>query len=115
MRLVLALTGMIALFAFSAGAGFAGEMTGSGKYIAGSEAAPLHGNSPCAFSGLNDNYVLGNDLPDDDGFTKNQNWGHLKQIHDLTGGANEVQLAPDFTWGCNGNEFGTKDNGPPPA
>ena len=108
MRLLLVLTGMFVLFAFSAGAGFAGEMTGSGKYIAGSDAAPLQGNSPCAFSGLNDNYVLGNTLPDAEGFTHNQNWGHLKQGMDLSGGANSTD-AFGFPWGCNGHDFGTKN------
>jgi hypothetical protein len=61
------------------GTASAGEITGSGKWIAGSESAPLHGKSICSYSGLNDNYVLGNPLPDADGFTHNQNWGHLDQ------------------------------------
>src|SRR5204862_6738894 len=112
MKLLCALTGMVVLFAFSAGAGFAGEVSGNGQYIAGSEAAPLHGNSPCSYSGLNDNYILGNLLtdadgnliPDADGFIQNQNWGHLKQVTGLTGGANDV---PAAHWGCNGHEFGT--------
>ena len=68
MKKVLAFIGMVVLFAFSASVGFAGEVTGNGHYIAGSDAAPLHGNSPCAYSGLNSNYVFGNPLPDrDDG------------------------------------------------
>jgi hypothetical protein len=73
--------------ALGAGSALAGEITGSGKWIAGSEAAPLNGNSFCAYSGLNDNYVLGNLktdadgnlLPDADGFTHNQNWGHVSK------------------------------------
>jgi len=108
MKLLLTFTGMVVVFAFSASAGFAGEVTGgpNGHYIAGSDSAPLHGNSPCAYSGLNDNYVLGGvPLPDEDGFTQNQNWGHLKQVTGLTGGANDV---PAADWGCNGHEFGTK-------
>jgi len=61
MRQVLALMGMVVLFAFSAGAAFAGEITGNGKYIAGSDSAPLHGNSPCAYSGQEDlQFVEGN-------------------------------------------------------
>jgi hypothetical protein len=111
MRLVLALTGMVVLFAFSAGAGFAGEITGNGKYHAGDEKTPLNGNSPCAYSGLNDNYVVGGvQLPDAQGFSHVQNWGHLKQADPtLTGGANETDAFGG--WGCNGHEFGTK-NGP---
>ena len=56
---------------------FAGEITGNGKWIAGSEAAPLHGKSDCAYSGVNDNYVLGNPVPDADGFTRTQSWGQV--------------------------------------
>ena len=112
MKVLLALTGMVMLFAFSASAGFAGEVNKPHGYIAGSDDAALNGNSPCAYSGLNDNYVLGklstdadgNLIPDADGFTKNQNWGHLKQVTGLTGGANNV---PAADWGCNGHEFGT--------
>jgi hypothetical protein len=56
---------------------FAGEITGSGKWIAGSESAPLNGKSDCAYSGLNDNFVLGHPLPDADGFTRTQSWGQI--------------------------------------
>jgi hypothetical protein len=59
------------------GSALAGEITGSGKWIAGSESAPLHGKSDCAYSGLNDNYVLGNPTPDADGFTRTQSWGQV--------------------------------------
>jgi hypothetical protein len=112
MKVLLALTGMVVLFAFSAGVGFAGEVNKPHGYIAGNNDAQLHGNSPCSYSGLNDNYVLGllktdengNLIPDGDGFTNVQNWGHLKQVTGLTGGANDV---PAAGWGCNGNEFGT--------
>jgi hypothetical protein len=55
----------------------AGEITGNGKWIAGSESAPLHGKSDCAYSGQNDNYVLGNPVPDADGFTRTQSWGQV--------------------------------------
>jgi hypothetical protein len=59
MKHVLALVGMIMLFAFSAGAAFAGEITGNGKWIAGSPDLPLNGKSECAFSGQNDEFQLG--------------------------------------------------------
>ena len=45
----------------------------------GRTAAPEHANSACAFSGLNDNYVAGNPLPDEDGFTHTQNWGQVSK------------------------------------
>jgi hypothetical protein len=68
-----------ALMGVGASAAFAGEITGNGKWIAGSEAAPLNGKSECAYSGRNDNSVLGNPLPDEDGFTRTQSWGQVGQ------------------------------------
>lgn len=68
-----------AVVGVGAGSAFAGEITGNGKWIAGSETAPLKGKSECAYSGLNDNYVLGNPVPDADGFTHTQNWGQVGQ------------------------------------
>jgi hypothetical protein len=74
-----------AFVAFGVGSAFAGEVTGpggSGRYIQGSNAAPLNGNSSCAYSGLNDNYVFGTagpGNPDADGFTRTQAWGQLDQ------------------------------------
>jgi len=66
-----------AVVGVSAGSALAGEITGSGKWIAGSESAPLKGKSECAYSGLNDNYVLGNPVPDADGFSRTQSWGQV--------------------------------------
>ena len=66
-----------AFAAVGVGSASAGEITGSGKWIAGSESAPLKGKSDCAYSGLNDNYVLGNPIPDVDGFTRTQSWGQV--------------------------------------
>ena len=71
-----------AFAAVGVGSASAGEMTGSGKWIAGSESAPLKGKSDCAYSGLNDNYVFGTagpGNPDEDGFTRTQNWGQVGQ------------------------------------
>ena len=68
-----------AVVGVSAGSALAGEITGSGKWIAGSESAPLKGKSECAYSGLNDNYVLGNPIPDEDGFSRTQSWGQVGQ------------------------------------
>ena len=48
-----------AVVGLGAGSAFAGEITGNGKWIAGSPDAPLHGKSICSFSGQNDNWQLG--------------------------------------------------------
>ena len=66
-----------ALATVGVGSAFGGEITGNGKWIAGSESAPLHGKSDCAFSGVNDYFVLGNPVPDADGFTRTQSWGQV--------------------------------------
>lgn len=78
-RFAMATLVAITAAAIAAGPASAGEITGSGKWIAGSETAPLAGKSECAYSGLNDNSVLGNPLPDEDGFTRTQSWGQLDQ------------------------------------
>jgi hypothetical protein len=76
-----------AVVGVGAGSAFAGEITGNGKWIAGSETAPLQGKSECAYSGVNDNFVLGNDVPDADGFTRTQSWGQVaRQTHGALGG-----------------------------
>ena len=88
--------------AVTAGSAFAGEVTGKGRYIAGSDAAPLHGKSACAYSGVNDNYALGNIktdesgnlIPDADGFTRTQSWGQVVRNAGPLGGA---------AFGCNPN------------
>ena len=57
MKLLLALTGMVVVFAFSAGVGLAGEITGSGKGGPNGDGTPggtLNASSACAFSGLED-------------------------------------------------------------
>ena len=81
-RLCVAALSAVTFAAFGVSAAFAGEVTGSGHYIAGSDSASLNGNSLCAYSGLNDNYVFGTagpGNPDADGFTRTQNWGQLDQ------------------------------------
>jgi hypothetical protein len=70
---------VVVFAAVGASSASAGEITGSGKWIAGAETAPLKGKSACSYSGLNDNYVLGNPLPDEDGFLRTQSWGQLDQ------------------------------------
>lgn len=61
------------VLSLSASAALAGDITGNGKYIAGSDAAPLNGRSECAYSGLNDEYYIGGDLT----HTRTQSWGRL--------------------------------------
>jgi hypothetical protein len=57
----------------SAGVASAGEITGTGG-----EENPLQGRSICAYSGLNDEFVLG--LPGGAGEGRTQNWGHVQQF-----------------------------------
>ena len=66
------------LGAFGAGAAFAGESTGNGRYINGTDEAPLHGNSNCAYSGQNPEGLLD---PTDPNYEPGrvQNWGHIGQ------------------------------------
>lgn len=63
-RTLLSATCAIALLSVGAGTVAAGEITGNGTIL-----QPLHANSECAFSGLDD--------ADDDGFVRTQNWGQL--------------------------------------
>ena len=53
---------------------YAGEITGNGKWIAGSEDAPLNGKSECAYSGREDE-------PDDPTFKGEiaQAWGLMSK------------------------------------
>ena len=61
----------VALAGIGAGPAFGGEITGNGQWIAGSEEAPLHGKSECAFSGQNDEFHL---FPNED-WPRTQSWG----------------------------------------
>ena len=78
-RMFALLTCVAALMGAGATVASAGEVNPPHGYIAGSDTASLNGNSDCAYSGLNDNYVFGNPLPDADGFTRTQSWGQLDQ------------------------------------
>ena len=64
---------VVATAGLGAGSALAGEITGNGKWIAGSEEAPLNGRSECAFSGQNDEFVL--DVPGD--WDRSQSWGQI--------------------------------------
>ena len=63
------------------GSAFAGESTGNGRYINGSDAAPLNGNSACAYSGQNPEGLLS---PSDPNYEPGrvQNWGHIPKTGD---------------------------------
>lgn len=78
-----------ALAGVSAGSAFAGEITGNGKWIAGSEEAPLHGKSECAFSGQNDEFVLG-----DESAPRTQSWGQIIRAAGPLGGVPGVACNP---------------------
>ena len=72
-RLAAAVVCAVGVMSLAAGSAFAGEVKGTGQYIAGSDAAPLHGASECAFSGLNDEYYVGGDTS----APRVQNWGQF--------------------------------------
>ncbi len=85
----------LAAGAVGAGSAFAGEITGNGKWIAGAEDAPLHGKSECAFSGINDGFVLGEEVPDADGFSRTQSWGQVaRHLHGEAGGVPGIACNP---------------------
>lgn len=51
---MLAIFGTVFLAVGLSTSAFAGEITGNGKWIAGSDEAPLNGKSACAYSGRED-------------------------------------------------------------
>ena len=63
-RVAVALGSAALVSILSVGSVLGGEITGNGKDL-----KPLHANSECAFSGLDDD--------DDDGFVHTQSWGRL--------------------------------------
>lgn len=71
-RVAVALCAAAAL-GLTGGSAFAGEMTGNGKWIAGSEEAAIHGKSECAYSGQNDEFHL---FPNE-GWPRTQSWGQI--------------------------------------
>jgi len=106
LRLVVSAVFVIAVMALGTSAAFAGEITGNGTL------KTVHGNSPCAYSGQEDlqwytdngDGTLRSDPTKGDP-AHSQNWGHVKQAGDLTGGANSV---PAAEWGCNAKLYGLK-------
>jgi hypothetical protein len=98
-----------ALIGGTASAAFAGEVTGNGKASHGSANA----NSPCAFSGLNDQDPAeggaGVVIPGEV-----QNWGHTRgtaAVISAPRGASDLVVdfgGGSFEWGCNGHLHGQK-------
>ena len=80
----------VAVAGLSAGSALAGEITGNGKWIAGSEEAPLHGQSECAFSGQNDEFHL---FPNED-WPRTQSWGQIVKAFGPLGGVPGVACNP---------------------
>ena len=70
-KFVAAVACAAALAGVSATSALAGEITGNGKWIAGSEEAPIMGHSECAYSGQNDEFHL---FPNQ-GWPRTQSWG----------------------------------------
>jgi len=88
---LLASIAALAILWASAGLVAAGEITGNGKDL-----KPLHANSECAFSGLDD--------ADDDGFDHTQSWGRIPKADRefLT----SIGVSPGIA--CNGHLHGMK-------
>ena len=75
--------GLALILSALATAGHAGEITGNGKSLK-NEDGTLNGKSACAFSGQNDTFTGDPTEPDEDGFTRTQNWGQLpKAVKDF--------------------------------
>jgi hypothetical protein len=100
-RRLLAVAGCIAaVAALGAGPAFAGEITGNGKWIAGSADAPLNGRSECAYSGQNDTYTGDPAVPDADGFTRTQSWGQVaRHLQGAAGGVPGTACNPEKSEG----------------
>jgi hypothetical protein len=86
----------------SAGGAFAGERGGNGEPTQG----PLHANSPCVYSGLEDGHE---DPTGPSGPGVVQNWGHAKNVPGVVSvhGAAWVTAFGD-EWGCNARDNGLK-------
>lgn len=78
-----AAVGLALVLSALATTGHAGEITGNGKSLKDAD-GNLNGKSACAFSGLNDTFSGDPTVPDEDGFTRTQNWGQLpKAVKDF--------------------------------
>ena len=91
-RLLVAAVCTAVFVGVGAGAAFAGEITGNGKYIAGSPDAPLHGKSECAYSGQDDPDV--DPVTGEDDFGRTQSWGQIVRFAGPLGGAPGVACNP---------------------
>lgn len=75
-RSLTVVAGVIAVGILASPSAYAGEITGNGKSLKNPDGS-LNGASVCAFSGQNDTYSGDPDVPDEDGFTRTQNWGQV--------------------------------------
>jgi len=99
----------VAIVGLSAGPAFAGEVTGNGKLSQGA----INANSPCAFSGLNDQDPAeggaGVVIPGEV-----QNWGFTRDtpaVITAPRGASDLVVdfgGGSFEWGCNAHLHGQK-------
>lgn len=104
-RTIIVLTLAGAMVVATMGMALAGEITGNGQrpMVTGETewgGQILHAKSACAFSGLNDEFVLGIDDPV---FGRTQNWGQVpKELRDLVraGQSPDPHLVPPNI-GCN--------------
>jgi hypothetical protein len=109
MRLFVTAVSAAALLLLGSTAAFAGEITGNGTL------KDVHGNSPCAFSGQEDEqwYTTDGDTtlkpePTRGDPAHSQSWGQIvSAAGGGLGGANST-VTPEGPWGCNGHEFGMK-------
>jgi hypothetical protein len=90
--LLAAMVGAVAITGASAGAAFAGEVTGSGKPTAG----PEHAQSICVFSGLNDD-PDSTDPMDPGGVAQSYGFSVVSQ------GLKDVEGIPSPGEACNGH------------
>lgn len=91
-RTLLSAACAVALLSVAVSAVAAGEITGNGKDL-----KPLHANSECAFSGLDD--------PDPDAFVHTQSWGRIpKAERDFL---RSIGVSPENL--CNGHLNPLKD------
>jgi hypothetical protein len=64
------------ILTIGASAAMAGEIAGNGRILKQPDGT-LHGQSECAYSGLNDVWEGDPDVPGPDGFFRTQSWGQL--------------------------------------
>lgn len=108
-KAMLAAVCAVTVLGVSAGAAFAGEITGNGQL------KTVHGNSPCAYSGQEDLQWYTTDAdttlkanPTKGDPAHSQSWGQIvSAAGGHLGGANST-VTPEGPWGCNAHLYGLK-------